>query len=655
MPNRLSRFWQELKRRNVTRVLAVYIAVAFMLLELLGMISDPFGLPEWCMKVGFFILLAGLVITLIYSWVYDVHPEGGIVKTEPVKQGKPEGTPNVSKRWRNASYISFVVIVGLIVLNIIPRSGKKAYFDKSIAVLPFTNNSPDARNDHVINGYRAAIHDMLCSIKDLRVIALSSTEQYQEHQKPGHELARELNVGYLLSASAQELGNQIRLIVQLMDEDATIIWSKTYDRQINIVQDHIDIQSGIAQKVAGQIGVIISPVKQQLMDRAPTTNLTAYDLIFKSQKYFNQYTLTKDRDYLERVTQLCNLALDLDPDFALSYYWLGKSALSEKIEDYRMGSLKPSYLDTALFFFNKALELDPDLPEAYAERGIYYIEKTQRKQAIDDLKKAIQLSPNNQTAYLNSGTVYLYSRDYKNAMINLKKAEILNGSDEMLIPLYRDLWFLYAAVGDWEKAESAFRRMIHIHPEYGLAAEMWSFILKGNYTELLQAAEEFSDQYQDNKYGYLYKARSLLHLGRTQEAEDCIRTMLQYGEPDRNTAHRVGIIFWMNGKSDEAMEYFNLQIDYCKESIDSKDDLYGKLNAAYDLAGVYALLGMKEEAIRWLTEYERLGFIAGMHEYIKTDPLFDNLRNDEEFKEIVSRANEKAAALRAELQEMEEY
>ena len=102
------------------------------------------------------------------------------------------------------------------------------------------------------------------------------------------------------------------------------------------------------------------------------------------------------------------------------------------------------------------------------------------------------------------------------------------------------------------------------------------------------------------------------------------------------------------------MDYFNLQIDYCKESINSRN-LYGQLGAAYDLAGVYAVLGKKEEAIRWLREYEKLGFTSGMHDHIKTDPLFDNLRNDEEFKEIVLRATEKAAALRAKLQEMEEY
>ena len=82
MPNKLSQFWQELKRRNVTRVLAVYIAAGFMILELVDMISEPFGLPEWSFKLALFILFAGLFITLIISWIFDVTPKG-VEKTKP--------------------------------------------------------------------------------------------------------------------------------------------------------------------------------------------------------------------------------------------------------------------------------------------------------------------------------------------------------------------------------------------------------------------------------------------------------------------------------------------------------------------------------------------------------------------------------------------
>ena len=101
------------------------------------------------------------------------------------------------------------------------------------------------------------------------------------------------------------------------------------------------------------------------------------------------------------------------------------------------------------------------------------------------------------------------------------------------------------------------------------------------------------------------------------------------------------------------MKYFDEQINYCIESISSENE-YGQGPARYDLAGVYAFLGDKEEAYKWLREYAKLGFVDGTHESIKFDPLFDNLRNEDEFKEIVKRANDKAAEARAEINRLEE-
>jgi hypothetical protein len=159
MPNKLSQFWQELKRRNVTRVVAVYIAAAFMILELVDMIREPFGLPDWSMKVTFFILLAGLIVAVIVSWIYDIHPEEGMVKTEPFEKLKAKDIPKSSNSWKIASYFSFVVIVGLIVLNIIPRTGQKEILEKSIAVLPFENMSSGEEYAHLGGAFTDEIKD----------------------------------------------------------------------------------------------------------------------------------------------------------------------------------------------------------------------------------------------------------------------------------------------------------------------------------------------------------------------------------------------------------------------------------------------------------------------------------------------------------------
>jgi hypothetical protein len=123
-PNRLAQFWQELKRRKVTRVITVYAAASFVILQLVEILAPSLRLPEWTMNLILVLLIVGFIIAVILSWIYDVHPEGGIVKTEPADKVKKEDKAISSNSWRIASYISFVVIVALIVLNVVPRTNR---------------------------------------------------------------------------------------------------------------------------------------------------------------------------------------------------------------------------------------------------------------------------------------------------------------------------------------------------------------------------------------------------------------------------------------------------------------------------------------------------------------------------------------------------
>jgi len=217
-PNKLSQFWQELKRRKVVRVITVYAAAAFVILELVDIITEPFGLPDWTLKLVVVLLSVGLIVSIMLSWIYDIHPEGGIVKTEPAGKVIAEEIPKSSSSWKIASYISFVVIVGLIVLNIAPlANNKKEILEKSIAVLPFKNDSPDEEKMYFINGTMEAILDNLCKIQDMRVVSRNSVEQYRDNPKPTPTVSEEMNVSYILEGSGHRDGENVRLIVQLLD------------------------------------------------------------------------------------------------------------------------------------------------------------------------------------------------------------------------------------------------------------------------------------------------------------------------------------------------------------------------------------------------------------------------------------------------------
>ena len=123
-PNKITQFWLELKRRKVVRVITVYAAAAFVILELTDIVAPSLGLPDWTLNLIIILLCVGFVITVIVSWIFDIHPEGGIVKTEPAHKVKEEYKSSTSNSWKIASYISFAVIIGLIVLNITLKGGK---------------------------------------------------------------------------------------------------------------------------------------------------------------------------------------------------------------------------------------------------------------------------------------------------------------------------------------------------------------------------------------------------------------------------------------------------------------------------------------------------------------------------------------------------
>ncbi len=551
-----------------------------------------------------------------------------------------EPVPAPQKKKRTPIIAGSIIALALIILGIlfIPKLFKSSgEIEKSIAVLPFRNESTDQENSAFVNGLMEKTLNNLQLVKDLRVISRTSVEQYRDQTKSIPEIAKELGVNYIVEGSAQKYGNAFSLSVQLIkaDKREDHLWGKSFEQEIKVVDDILKIQSEIAQAIANELKAFITPEEQQLIDKVPTTNLTAYDLHLQAQDFYFRYLVTGDRSYLDKVSQLAYISLELDPEFAQAYYWIGMSSLSDR-ELY--GYRRPFFLDTALYYFDKTLELDPTLSDAYAFRGIYYYEKGQKQKAIDDLLKAISVSPNNSVGYTWLGLIDYHYRDYINALINLRKAEKLERSDENLTTIYYWYCATYISVGDFKEVELYINKVKELDVMFS-GMESWIPTIQGKWEEVLAVNEKSRD--------------ALLALGRIQEAEDIIRSNVNFSDPDINNAHRVGIIFWMNGNKEEAMRFFNMQIEFCNESIMNKDP-YGTGDAAYDLAGVYATLGNKEEAYKWLREYEKLGFRDGMHKYIKVDMMFDNLRSDEEFKQIVKRANDKADEIRARINEMEE-
>jgi len=308
------------------------------------------------------ILAIGFPLAIIFSWIFDVTPEG-IEKTKSVngiKPGEKTVTPN---SWKIASYISFVVIVGLVVLNIVHRSNEKEILDKSIAVLPFRNDSPDEEKMYFINGTMEAILDNLCKIEDLRIPSRTSVEQYRNISKSTPKIAEELNVSYVVEGSGQRLGNRVLLTIQLIEgKSDRHLWSKQYDREIKQIEDLLSIQSEIAQLVAKEIEAAITPEELKLIEKSPTKSIIAYEIYQKGNEEHWKYVNDNDLNALRGAENLFNAALEFDPAFALAYSGLAKVYLDRNSSS---TILKDNYLDTVLQFTDLALSYDNQLAEPH--------------------------------------------------------------------------------------------------------------------------------------------------------------------------------------------------------------------------------------------------------------------------------------------------
>jgi TolB-like protein len=281
-------FWQELKRRKVIRRNTVYAATAFVILELVSIIADPLKLPEWTMLTVIVLLSIGFLISLILSWFYDMTPEG-VQKIKSVKEIHKEVPEKQShlKAWKIATYVSAVIIIGLLIFNIAggrKQAEDRAILEKSIAVLPFKYMSDESEKQYLADGAMDDIILHLSKIEDLRVMSRTSVEQYRETDKTATVICQELDVAYLLEGSFQKHGDQVRLIVQLIRPGKEgHIWANEYNRSW---KDIFSVQSEVAQNIARELHAVITPEEIQLIEKKPTTSLTAYDFYQRGREEY---------------------------------------------------------------------------------------------------------------------------------------------------------------------------------------------------------------------------------------------------------------------------------------------------------------------------------------------------------------------------------
>jgi TolB-like protein/Tfp pilus assembly protein PilF len=516
-----------------------------------------------------------------------------------------------------------------------------AKLDKSIAVLPFVNDSPDSENTYFINGIMEEVLNDLQKIKDFRVLSRTSTDHYKGQDRPTiPEIAKKLNVNYIVEGSGQKYGNTFRLRVQLIAvANERHLWADSYEQEIRDPKDIFRIQSQIAKAIAINLKTTITPEEKQLIEKPLTANLTAYDFYQRGREESTKYFLNNNnRESLKKAEDLYHKALKYDSTFARAYSGLAMIYWSKHYyEEY----FSRNFLDSVPILADIALKYDSQLSEAFDIKGEYYTLKGLTNQAIEEYDKAISINPNDWMAYLGKGNLYA-DDDYIESIKNFLKAASLNHGPELPI-LLRSISMEYDATGFIDKAKYYNEETLKLD---GDSVRYLTFLSEfernmGNF-EISLALSMKVNELDPNNMTNLFEgvARNLMYLGRHKESLKYYKIWFDkissLGQFDLGSMHRIGYAYWVNGFRKESEYYFNKQIDYCNRIIKSGRPVITENYTYYDLAAVYAFRGNKTDAYKSLKLFNRgRVFPLWLVTLIKNDPLFDSIRKEQAFQEIV--------------------
>lgn len=409
-PNKLSQFWNELKRRRVIHVITVYASASFVIIELVNNLTEPLNLPPNLATIIIIVLAVGFPLAVILSWIYDLSGEG-IERTKPLEEIQKEQKTSVPNAWKIATIISFLIILVLLTLNIVGSTKKLHAGDiQSLMILPFDNYTGDDQLENMVSGMHALLIGDMGRIESLRVLGKTTSNTYKNANLSAPEIAAEHGVDALLEASVMCLGDsvcmQFRLISITGNEEQ--IWIADYKEDKSQI---LNLLNQITRQIAEEVMIELTPEEEKLLAKSRKVDREAFDSYLKSHQYWGDVSL----ESLNKAKEYLNNAIEKDPEWAplyagLAEVWMGLS---------QMGFISPEIAVPEIYKnLNKALELDPENADShYLAAMIAYLAEWNWEKSEKEFLKAIAINPND-----------AYSRIYYAHLL-----DILQRSDEAAV------------------------------------------------------------------------------------------------------------------------------------------------------------------------------------------------------------------------------
>ena len=498
-----SSVWEELRRRNVFRLVTVYAVGSFVVLQLADILLPALSLADEDIRWVLAALIGLLPFVTAFAWFFELTPEG-LKRTAAVESAESITSDTGRRIDRFVIVLLSVAVVFLLVRAVLTDLPQTAVAERSpdtaetaatmdpaeaaadvdetadtpsVAVLPLVNMSSDAENEHFADGLTEELLNALAQNDSLRVAARTSSFYYKGRNVQLSEIGETLGVDHILEGSVRKAGDRIRITVQLIKAaDGFHLWSQTYDREL---LDVFAVQDEISKEVARVMNVTLVPEPPRIAAARTTESKAAYELFLRA----NEALYTREEAQIRQALDWFREASSLDASYAPPLLGIAEAVLVWQNNHKGLGLLEAH--EIAVEALDRAAELGFETARYWALRGLaaeYLIVRDPRNYALaaQAFERSLQLSDNLAIAYtwyaglierapgVTSETERMLARQRRTQLLEQSlRLDPLNRvtRGNYLINLWRD--------GEEERFWEEARAIAVLDPEYPLA---WQYM-----------------------------------------------------------------------------------------------------------------------------------------------------------------------------------
>lgn len=576
------RFWKEFRRRNVHKGIISYVVFSWVLLQVISVLRSLVALPEWLGKAVLISLLFFFPFWVVFSWLYDITPDGLKLTASNKTHNSPQRNEAVGKRL-NSFIVIFLILA--VVLLFVDRFRITTQYEtqeiagliqpeNSIAVLPFNDMSVLKNQAYFADGLAEELIHALSKIVGIKVTSRTSAFSFRDKIIDVPAIAKQLNVNYILEGSVRTYDSIVRVNVQLIDarQDKSA-WSETWDKRLENI---LEIQNEISLNIAERLEISIT---DNNIPKAKKVDPEAYRLYLEANyEMHNTFSIEGDK----KAKKLLLRSLAIDPTYAPAWDLL--SSVYHFLTDYGILTVEEGYplvKESAL----QAVKQDSLYASVYGMLGIVAISyERDYTKAQEYVNKGLSLEANN-TDVLNRAAqvALLFNETRKAVAYNEKIAEL----DPLAEFSYYSLGTTYYYAGMYPEAEKTLRKALTITPEADITYLLLTgtLIKQGKFQQALEAAA------RESSIPLRYQALAMAY-------------------------HSVG-------NAEKSQEFLDKLI-----KTHSKD-------YSYAIASIYAHRGDADHTFLWLEkamEFKDFGLTD-----LNVDPLFDNINDDPRWLVFIER------------------